>query len=91
MSQSPYKGFNRRKLESKEGAKKAAYQSPYKGFNSKKVYENSFTWLGINPPIRGSIGVRRIEILLGITGINPPIRGSIEQDTALFENYNHKR
>ena len=24
-------------------------------------------------------------------GINPPIRGSIEQDNALFENYNHKR
>jgi len=23
--------------------------------------------------------------------INPPIRGSIEQDNALFENYNHKR
>ena len=23
--------------------------------------------------------------------LNPPIRGSIEQDNALFENYNHKR
>ena len=23
--------------------------------------------------------------------INPPIRGSIEQDNALFRNYNHKR
>ena len=24
-------------------------------------------------------------------GLNPPIRGSIEQDNALFRNYNHKR
>ena len=26
-----------------------------------------------------------------VSRINPPIRGSIEQDNALFENYNHKR
>ena len=25
------------------------------------------------------------------TCINPPIRGSIEQDNALFKDYNHKR
>ena len=29
--------------------------------------------------------------MLVLVGINPPIRGSIEQDNALFENYNHKR
>ena len=26
-----------------------------------------------------------------VEGLNPPIRGSIEQDNALFKDYNHKR
>ena len=48
----------------------------------------------INPPIRGSIVyIAGIQVnSIGSTAcINPPIRGSIEQDNALFENYNHKR
>ena len=41
-------------------------------------------------PYKGfnSIQGRGLDIILRI---NPPIRGSIEQDNALFENYNHKR
>ena len=45
----------------------------------------------INPPIRGSIGVSMKNMNKMNERINPPIRGSIEQDNALFENYNHKR
>ena|GEM_PF-2483442 len=29
--------------------------------------------------------------MITIAGINPPIRGSIEQDNALFRDYNYNR
>ena len=41
-----------------------AYQSPYKGFNSRnneRVGYVSGNELSLNPPIRGSIGVRKEE------------------------------
>ena len=45
-----------------------------------------------NPPIRGSIAVSKEEIHENLNrGINPPIRGSIEQDNALFRDYNYNR
>ena len=47
--------------------------------------------VGINPPIRGSICGAFLFGIMSAPGINPPIRGSIEQDNALFENYNHKQ
>ena len=47
---------------------------------------------GLNPPIRGSIVFgSHDEVPDEWVRLNPPIRGSIEQDSALFENYNHKR
>ena len=32
-----------------------------------------------------------VIVCMPLWRINPPIRGSIEQDNALFRNYNHKR
>ena len=70
---------------------KISYQSPYKGFNSRASIWQVQCTVRINPPIRGSIAVLRAGGALRRNRINPPIRGSIEQDNALFENYNHKR
>ena len=49
--------------------------------------------VSINPPIRGSIVKIGYDetLTVALECINPPIRGSIEQDNALFRNYNHKR
>ena len=67
------------------------YQSPYKGFNRKRHFFKMAIWKGrINPPIRGSI-VCELAPKCKARCLNPPIRGSIEQDNALFKNYNHKR
>ena len=66
--------------------------SAEKGNCSFLISNSSFPQGRINPPIRGSIGVRGTVFRNGCRErINPPIRGSIEQDNALFENYNHKR
>ena len=56
------------------------YQSPYKGFNRQTMKKVNLNEYGINPPIRGSIGVIIDMHDKGFIGINPPIRGSIESN-----------
>ena len=53
VSQSPYKGFNRREEVRKVYIQ--GYQSPYKGFNRTKPNKGTHLKNSINPPIRGSI------------------------------------
>ena len=67
---------------------------PYKGFNSSEsarqynicTEESQSPYKGFN-----RILFYNEQYIKTDESINPPIRGSIEQDNALFENYNHKR
>ena len=56
MSQSPYKGFNSRRMEILLGIIILS-QSPYKGFNSEKEQAFFMNSMRLNPPIRGSIEI----------------------------------
>ncbi len=71
------------------------YQSPYKGFNRRfyvdimalhsEVYQSPYK--GFNRENE----LYEEESEIWFVSLNPPIRGSIEQDNALFKDYNHKR
>ena len=64
---------------------------PIRGSIGYEEIIKNFFEMSINPPIRGSICGAFLFGIMSAPGINPPIRGSIEQDNALFRNYNHKR
>ena len=90
MYQSPYKGFNRED-EILLAFSYDCINPPIRGSIESNILKKVGSKLSINPPIRGSIGELISQAKDGCFGINPPIRGSIEQDNALFRNYNHKR
>ena len=88
--QSPYKGFNSHQ-KSLNGQRDLLYQSPYKGFN-RLVAIIGYIWIYMyQSPYKGFNRLIEKVIDKFIERLNPPIRGSIEQDNALFRNYNHKR
>ena len=68
------------------------YQSPYKGFNRFHRHSEDSKARLYQSPYKGFNSFNKKEEEQNEESrINPPIRGSIEQDNALFKDYNHKR
>ena len=64
---------------------------PIRGSIANGLWGRAFA-IGSQSPYKGFNSFDEKNMLhYGVKVINPPIRGSIEQDNALFKDYNHKR